>query len=170
MKIKNLLPFILVFAILACFASCQAPESDGGTPSTGDYASETPFTADLPALRTNMISTFGAEDPIEFESDVLLDLYGIASEDVEESACYMTMDGVFPQEIVMIKATNADALARISAALEKRIAEVKIQSESYDPENYALAQKCKVETKGLYVTMFLSPHFEEMTSMFNGTK
>jgi hypothetical protein len=70
----------------------------------------------------------------------------------------------------MIKASSKEAVARISASLENRIDEVKTQSENYDPENYALAQKCKVQTRGLYVTMFLSPSFDQMTEMFNSAK
>ena len=169
MKIKNILPFILIFALLICFASCTADSDEAETPAD-DGGDTLPFAPDLASLRENMISTFGGEEPIKFESDILLDLYGIAADDVAESACYMTMDGVFPQEIIMIKATDADALARISKSLENRISEVKVQSEGYDPENYALAQRCNVVSKGLYVTMFLSPHFEQMTEMFNSAK
>ncbi len=168
MKIKNILLIILTLALLLSFVSCSAPSDNGNTdaPDTDD----TPFAPNLSALRDKMIADFSSEDAIPFESDVLLDLYGIATDDVAESACYMTMDGVFPQEIIMIKATDEEALARISDALETRIADVKLQSESYDPENYALAQKCKVTTRGLYATMFLSPHFDEMTEAFNSAK
>ena len=167
MKIKNILLIILTLALIAVLASCSSPSDK--TDGTNDDE-DTPFAPDILALRNKMISDFGDHDAITFESDVLLDLYGIAGEDVAESACYMTMDGVFPQEIIMIKAINEDALSRISASLENRISEVKTQSENYDPENYALAQKCKVATRGLYVTMFLSPNFDEMTEMFNLAK
>lgn len=168
MKIKNILLIILTLAVLLSFASCSAP-SDSGDTDAPDTDSA-PFAPDLSALRDKMIADFSSEDAIPFESDVLLDLYGIVEDDVAESACYMTMDGVFPQEIIMIKAANEQALARICEALENRIADVKLQSESYDPENYALAQKCKVATRGLYATMFLSPHFDEMTESFNSAK
>lgn len=168
MKIKNILLIILTLTLLLSFASCLAPSDSGNadTPDTGDA----PFAPDLSALRDKMIADFSSEDAIPFESDVLLDLYGIKADDVSESACYMTMDGVFPQEIIMIKAVNEEALVRICEALENRIADVKLQSESYDPENYALAQKCKVATRGLYATMFLSPHFDQMTEAFNSAK
>lgn len=172
MKIKSFLLIILSIALLMSFAACSntAPSNQDGNGDGGNDEDAADFAPDLAAMRDQMISKFGGEDPISFESDVLLDLYGIAASDIAESACYMTMDGVFPQEIIMIKAQNEDALARISASLENRINEVKIQSESYDPQNYALAQKCKVASKGLYVTMFLSPHFEEMTETFNSAK
>ena len=167
MKLKSFLIIVLIFSLLTCFISCSSTKENGDSTSN---TTDAPFAPDLSALRSAMIEKFGATDAVEFDSDVLLDLYGIAASDVAESACYMTMDGVFPQEIIMIKATNEESLAKIAEALEKRIADVKIQSQSYAPENYALAQKCKVEKRGLYVTMFLSPNFDEMTTMFNSAK
>ena len=168
MKIKNILLILLALSLLMGFAACSSASDTTNNDKNED--DNTPFAPDIVALRDKMISDFDAQDAVVFESDILLDLYGIALDDVEESACYMTMDGVFPQEIVMIKAKNEDALERIEDCLENRIAEVKIQSENYDPENYALAQKCKVASKGLYVTMFLSPYFDEMTEIFNTGK
>ena len=168
MNLKKFFIILTMLALLVSLISCSSSDSnktDGATTTTG-----TPFTPNLASLREAMITKYGVEDAITFESDVLLDLYGIVAEDVAESACYMTMDGVFPQEIIMIKAANEEAAARIVTALEKRISEVKIQSESYDPENYALAQKCKVAKRDIYVTMFLSPNFDEMTQMFNSAK
>ena len=168
MKIKNIILILLTLALLVNLAACSVDEEKANDGKTDE--ADVPFTPDIIALRDKMISDFDAQDAIVFESDVLLDLYGISDEDVAESACYMTMDGVFPQEVIMIKAQNEDAASRIAACLERRIDEVKIQSENYDPENYALAQKCKVVTRGLYVTMFLSPYFDEMTQIFNSGK
>lgn len=76
------------------------------------------------------------------------------------------MDGVFPDEIVMIKATDADAAKRIEEKLNKRLEEVKVQSESYDAENYALAQECKVIKEGNYVALFLSAKHADMEKIF----
>lgn len=158
--------FFAVFMILSLAACGDGTQGDG----TEETTEAVRFAPDLAALRTKMMADFEGVDPVPFEGDMLLDLYGIKAEDVAESACYMTMDGVFPQEIVMIKASSEEAAARVAAALEKRIEEVKIQSANYDPDNYALAQKCKVATRGVYVTMFLSPHFDAMTELFNSAK
>ncbi len=166
MKIKHILFTLFIFTLILSLFSCTPSNDAQDTDNTGN----TPFTPDIVAIRDAMINKFGAEDAIPFESDLLLDLYGISDQDVEKSGCYMTLDGVFPQEIIMIKATDKDAAGRIITALEKRLSEVKIQSESYDPENYALAQKCNVQSRDLYVTLFLSPHFNTMTEMFYNAK
>ena len=167
MKIKSILLIALSALLLFSLVACTG---DGADTTAPDGSTDTPFTPDLSALRDKMIADFEATDAINIETDMLLNLYGIAAADVAECAAYMTMDGVFPQEVIMIKATDADAAARVEAALNNRIAEVKTQSQNYDPENYALAQKCKVAVRDTYVTMFLSPHFDDMTALFNGTK
>ena len=91
----------------------------------------------------------------------------MADGDIKQAVCYMTVDGVFPAEVIMIEAKDSESASLIVAALDKRIAEVMKQSENYDPENLALAKKCKTAVHGLYITMFLSPDFEEMTNLFN---
>lgn len=105
-------------------------------------------------------------DAMEVDSSRLLDLYGIAEEDIAESACFVTMDGVFPDEIVMVRATDASAADRVEDCLNTRLDEVKVQSQSYDPENYAMAQECTVIRDGVVVALFLSPDHAAMEEIF----
>lgn len=170
---KRIIAFFCILAFCLVCVSCEDKQTATTEPSqsqsgtkTPDATSEKPTTVDLADLKASMTEKFGATDFIDIASDMLLNLYGIAAEDIADSACYTTMDSVFPQEVIMIKATNEDAKERIVVALEKRIDEVKEQSKNYDAENYALAQKCTVGTEGMYVTMFLSPHYDTMTEMF----
>jgi hypothetical protein len=156
---KKIVSLLIAFILVFSFAACS---SDGGEKTQ----TNTDITVDLNAVKAEMIQTLSPSDPIELSAQSLLDLYGIAAEDIEASACYTTMDGVFPEEVIMIKAKDSDALARIEEKMNNRIAEVKVQSQNYDAENYALAQKCGVKSDGLYVTLFISPNVEEMTNMF----
>lgn len=43
----------------------------------------------------------------------LLDLYGIQALDIAEQASLVSMNGIFPDEIIMVKATDEEALTRI---------------------------------------------------------
>ena len=167
----------ILFALLAvtvCFAAVACDSTPAtqpvGTDTQFENSTETetkePVQRDIVALKDQMLQKFNVTDSVEFNSDLLLNMYGIKAEDVEAVSGYMTLDGVFPQEVIMIKATGEQGKEAVISALNKRIAEVKVQSENYDAKNYALAQKCKVESDGLYVTMFLSPNVEEMTNMF----
>ena len=59
------------------------------------------------------------------------------------------------------------AASRVAEKLESRLAEIKNQSASYDAENYALAQKCKVTKDSNYVTLFVSAKHEDMQKIFD---
>lgn len=174
MKITALL--MLLAMLCVAFMGCTETPSDIPTVSPENTAEESatavpetttaPVVRDLAELNGKMKSKFNAADSVDFTTDLLLNMYGIKAEDVAELGGYMTLMGVFPEEIIMIKASSEEAKAAVVTALEKRIAEVKVQSQNYDAENYALAQKCGVKSDGLYVTLFISPNVEEMTNMF----
>ncbi len=143
----------LVLAVLTIFAL---------TACGGGSAKE----IDIAAVKETIVTDLAVEGSMDIDASRLLDLYGIAAEDIEESACYITMDGVFPEEIIMVKAVDGDAAKRVEEKLNTRIEEVKVQSQSYDAENYALAQECKVIKEGNYVAMFLSAKHAEMEDIF----
>ncbi len=166
---------LILLAVMLCmaFAGCTEEPSNVPTPTPTETTTPTavpettaPAVRDLAAIKSEMTTKFNVTDSVDFSTDLLLNMYGIKAEDIAEVAGYMTLTGVFPEEVIMIKAANEEAKAAVISALEKRIAEVKVQSANYDAENYALAQKCSVKNEGLYITMFLSPNVEEMTSMF----
>lgn len=122
---------------------------------------------DIAAVKEQIITDLAIEGAMDVESSRLLNLYGIEEKDITASACFVTMDGVFPDEIIMVNATDAEAVERIEEKLNARLDEVKVQSQSYDPENYAIAQECEVITEGLTVALFLSPDHAAMEDIFN---
>ncbi len=144
----------LVFALITVFtlAAC----SGGGKAKDIDIA----------AVKDKIVTDLAIDGAMDVDSSRLLDLYGIEAADIEQSACFITMDGVFPDEIIMIKAASADAAKKVADKLNNRIEEVKVQSESYDPENAALAKECKVIENGNYVAMFLSAKHADMEKIF----
>lgn len=161
--IAALLAMICLLSLCACTVVVDGVE--GGENKENNENTDT--TIDLGALKDKMIADLAIVDSVDVATDTLLDLYGIETADVASSACFMTMDGVFPDEVIMIEAKDADAAKRVAEKLNARLEDVKKQSESYDADNYALAQKCSVKTKGVYVTLFLSPKYAEMTALFN---
>ena len=97
----------------------------------------------------------------------LTDLYGIAQADIASAGCFITVNGSFPEEAIMIEAKDSGAQSRIVSALNTRLADVMVQAQNYDAENYALAKQCKVITAGNYVALFVSPQHATMESVFN---
>lgn len=165
---KKLLCVLLAVTAACVLSACSDSENNNNTNTVkNSNISSVSEETDLAALKSKMISELSVKDSIDLDSESLLSLYGIAAEDIEESACYTTMDGVFPEEVVMIKAKDSEAVKRITEKLNTRVEDVKVQSQNYDAENYALAQKCSVISRGNYVAMFLSPHYDELVKLFN---
>ena len=125
-----------------------------------------PEKVDLSALSKKIISSAGVEGAMPLPKERLTDLYGIAQSDVASAGCFITMNGSFPEEAVMVEAKDGAAKGRIVSALNTRLADVLVQAENYDAENYALAKQCKVITKGNYVALFVSPKHAAMESAF----
>ncbi|MBQ4364647.1 MAG: DUF4358 domain-containing protein [Clostridia bacterium] len=125
-----------------------------------------PEKVDLSALSKKIISSAGVEGAMPLPKERLTDLYGIAQSDIASAGCFITMNGSFPEEAVMVEAKDGAAKGRIVSALNTRLADVLVQAENYDAENYALAKQCKVITKGNYVALFVSPKHAAMESAF----
>ena len=159
------------------------PDEAENTPETPVEAEETPEDAsaeepvskeepktasvDLTAVKNAIVSGAGVSDPLDVPTARLESLYGIDTSLVKQAASFVTIEGAFPDEIVMIEAVSEEAAEMIQVLLGIRLSEVKEQSKSYDPENYALAQQCTVGKKGAYVSMFLAPQHAKMKAIFD---
>ena len=145
-----------------------APTTTTAAPTTTTTApTTTQKTVDLSALSNQIINSAGVEGAMPLPKERLTDLYGIAQADIASAGCFITMNGSFPEEAIMIEAKDSGAQSRIVSALNTRLADVLVQAENYDAENYALAKQCKVITSGNYVALFVSPHHAAMESAFN---
>lgn len=143
----------------------QKPTEKPTAPSTSKAQTK----ADLGTIKKTIISTLKISDSMDISQARLNDLYGIDSKDIASSACFITVSGSFPEEAIMLEASSSQAKGRIVNLLNSRLADVKVQSESYDEENYALAQSCKVISKGNYVALFISASHSEMEKIFLAT-
>lgn len=124
-------------------------------------------TKDITAIKDTIISQLEITEALDLPAERLLDLYGIEASQIKISACFITMGGAFPDEIVMVEAVDAAAAKTVAEKLEARLADVKNQAQNYDAESYALLEKCKVSTNGLYVTLFISAKSADMQSIFD---
>ena len=148
-------------------------------PSEMPETSDTPEVPETPAqepaaestvlltdVRAAIIDQLGISDPFLLDTFALLNLYGISSDLVQQSASFVTMAGTFPDEIILIEAVDEAAVSTIQACLQNRLNEVLVQSETYDAENYAAAQQCQVRVTGLHIALILSPRQAEMTAVY----
>ena len=150
---KKIITILLcLFAmLLTLFSGCAAIETD----------------TSLSAILSEIREKTGITDGLVLTDADLLELYGIEPADVADHACLSSMNGIFPDEILMLRAANEDALLRIQEKLDRRLSEVLNQSKSYDAASYAVAQKCRVDVRGLYIALFVSGQHEDMTRLYD---
>ena len=113
-------------------------------------------------------SEVGISEMVEFASvDDLDRFYGIDAADVTEFAGGINNSGVNQEEIVLIKASDKDAAARVETALTNRYNSKLNETKSYNPEQYAVLESCGVEVNGLYVSMILSANASAMKEIYH---
>ena len=89
-------------------------------------------------------------------------------EDIAAASSFTTLDGgIFPDEVVIVKAVDPAAAGRVEACLNARLDSVMGQAQNYDPESFAIAQQCRVQKNGNYVALFISPQHEAMEQIFD---
>lgn len=170
---KRIISILLCVMCLTLLVACGA-DSKGDNTSTqlqnqqqnvsADTAGDS---VDLNAIKYQIISDLSMEGTMDMDTAMLNSLYGIEEADVKDSACFATMEGVFPDEIIMVRAADSDAAGRIEEKLQTRLAAVLAQSKNYDAENYEIAQKCKVTVNGDVVALFVSSQHEAMQVIFD---
>lgn len=160
---KKILSFILIALTICSLCACSVSTTDTEKqPLEEKVLTDTDKKAVLETVRDEIITVLEIDDAMFIETEKLNSLYGIDSQKVVNSACFVTMSGTFPHEIIMVEAKEKEGADEIASVLENKLSEVLVQSKSYDAENYALAQQCRVYTKDNYVTLFLSPQHKEM--------
>lgn len=147
---KKLVPLLLALALLLALCAC------------GTTAEPEPT-----AVTDEIIAELSIESPLSIPLERLLALYGIEAADVDAFSCFTTLDGgIFPDEVVIVRATDNAAAGRVEDCLNARLESVLSQAQNYDPESLAVAQQCRVQKTGRYVALFLSPQHEAMEQIY----
>lgn len=106
------------------------------------------------------------EETTELSVDNLLEDYGIESSYVADSVAVRDSLG-YKDEIVIIKAADANAAKEIETLLNGHIDYQKDCMRDYDPEQLSILESSIVTVNGEYVAMFISADQDGMLEVFN---
>ena len=175
---KRFLILLMALTMLLALAACGGGDQEpGGTdePNVQEPANKPanePDNApaagvDLEALKAQMLADAGITDYIDVPAENLSSVYGIDAAQVVSAAAFNAMTGgAFPEEVVMVQATDEAAAADVAAKLEAKLDAIAQQAASYDPDSLQLAENCDVVTDGVYVGLFFTQHYDAMVSAF----
>lgn len=123
----------------------------------------------LSEVRDTVLQEMNIQEPFLLETEALMNLYGIDAQWVASSAGFVTMNGTFPDEVIFVEAADEASAEQIRTKLQGRLDEVLVQSQTYDAENYALAQACTVMVDETYVCLILSPNHEQIAELYRSS-
>lgn len=147
-------------------AKAEQPVQNTPAPTKQEAPKQQEASVSLANVRSKMMSECGISDAMPIETAGLANLYGIQPSQVKQSAGFVTMSGTFPHEVIMVEANDSASADNIASHLQSRLTEVLNQSKSYDADNYALAQQCRVTRNGNFVALFLSPSHSALSAVY----
>jgi hypothetical protein len=149
---KRICALILAFAAVLSMAAC------GGNAEAGKNV-------DLNALYETMDQTL--PDMLRLEdADTVLNFFGIQSEDCVQMVTAICADGLSADEVWLIEATDAEALARIEELAKNRLVAKEEETVSYAPEQYKVVQKAELLIEGNYLALLVSPDVQTLKAAF----
>jgi hypothetical protein len=148
---KKIFAFVLAAAIVCSLAAC------GGTTKQ----------ADLGKVITDMKAKITNTEMMDLSKEDLMPNYGIEAADVKQFAAYVDSTGIKGDEIVFLEGKDADAAKRIKEKLDDRYKQKEVEMKDYLPAEYAVLKKCSVKQDGNYVSMIVSPQYEELVKIYD---
>lgn len=125
-------------------------------------ASQTAKEVSLASVMDELTGKYGLDEGmLTLTADDLMELYGIAGEDVKQFEARLPMESILADEIVLIEATDAQAAARVQEKLEARYQSKLNETRDYLPDEYAKVEKCEVKVDGNYVSLIVLSQAEE---------
>ena len=159
MKIKAISKtvVILMLAVLTALSVCACGGGNSG---------KTPAVADIAQAIIDKYPLSSAMNQVTGE-DKIKNVYGFDAADYSEIAAYVNNSGTEQDEIVIVKATSADAVKTIKEKLQNRMTAKLNSTKNYLPEQYEMISKCEVGQNGDYVRLLIYPNAADMVKIFD---
>lgn len=160
---KIMLSAMAVIMCVLMLTGCGAGSAAEGTTAA---AKEVVLSDVLAEINSQFFNGGENMKPIE-NTDKLELYYGITPADVSDFAAEISKNSATEiDEVIIVKATDADAAARVAECLELRLQSQKDLCASYSPELLAVAEKCAVNTNGNVVSLIVTDNYSEVFALY----
>ena len=149
---KKIVAIILAAALLLSLAACGGEKAPAKEP------------VDLTAL----YESFGSSLPEMWilDEDMMLNMFGIQAADCNQVITAIVSTGLAADEVWLIEAKDADALARLKTMAESRMQAKADETVDYLPDQYVFVEKGVILTEGLYLALIVSPDVDNLKAAF----
>lgn len=146
--------FLIIVAMCALAGCGSSEKSTAKSPSAKDIRGKIKQAVDISQMK-------------EGDAAKLKKLYDISSDEIEDFVFYMAPSNIKADEILVIKAKDANSISSIKDKISKRIEKQSTSFKDYLPDEYFIIQKNIVKTKDKYVIFVISKDAEKISNAFD---
>lgn len=147
---KKQIAFVLAVVMMLSLAACGSKADTKRVDLNALYESYSQYMPDMFAL----------------DEETMMNFLGIDAADCANYTVYICGDGLRADEVWLIEAKDAAALARLKEMAELRIQTKKDETISYVPDQYVIVEQGVVLTDGLYLALLVSPDVDTLKAGF----
>lgn len=157
----------IIVAIIMIIAMLSLVACGGQTPETSDTP-ETPANASTVNMQ-EVYDSFASylPDMVILEEKAMMNQYGVDAAKCKQVIVANCNDGLKSDEIWLIEAVDATAAAEIAELAQGRIDREKEETQSYNPEQFAIVEKAKIIEDGNNVALIISPDVDTLVDLYN---
>ena len=162
---KKLLVLCMTFLMAFSLFGCAEKPNDSKNEETGG-STEGMVELNMEQVYEKLGQAATLPEMIKLEEAMILNLCGVAGEDVNQAVVAICADSLKTDEIWLMEAKDADAAKKIVAAANNRLETKGAESETYSPEQYAVVQQAKLLQKDNYIALIVSPDVDALAAAF----
>ncbi len=162
--------FTLVLALLMiCMAGCQTQTNPSGSSSSAPASSSSSSTPAPTVMNMQELFqqlTTKMPEMLPMDETMMLNFCGVKAEDCKQAVMAVCGDGLRTDELWLLEAVDAEALARLEQKAQTRLQVKADEAATYSPEQLAVVQKAKVIVNGNYLIVLVSPDVDALEAIY----
>lgn len=152
---KKFFAIAMALAMMLSLAAC----SEGGATTAPAPA---PALTDINEIYEATVNGVEMPEMIALDAELMLDLCGIEQANYKQGVVYICSNSLQADEIWVLEATNADAMAALKTQAQARLDQKNAESITYSPEQNAVVKAAQVIQIGDFLVMLVSPQVETL--------
>ena len=157
---KKCFLLLLPFVLLCCMTAC-------GQAKTNPDTNTSPSEIVLHDVMQEILDNTQLPEMMELTDENLADYYGLDAAWYTDAAACINANGYEKEEIVLVHAKTEADVPQIEQCLNTALSNAAEEMRNYLPQQYAMIQNSRVQTKGLYVWLFISEDNDGMQQILD---
>ena len=147
-------------AVALLFTGCSSKTISSNAPSAPSGSEQT--AKSVQEIYQKIERTVSLKSPQCMDEDFILNYYDIDTAELEEYAFSMSEDAAQVETIILMKVKNHEDLEMFADCLQTFLDDKKSEMEDYIPEQFAIVDKSRIQTKDNYLWLVISDNADEI--------